>query len=94
MPIDLSYVSEMVATDRLQRRYSSLDLCAHDAFTVLIGSHDHSCEPALDKRDFGGIPVNVCMLGRDFCVMDGAHGEAWLDATGFERGMVLVIRPD
>lgn len=94
MPIDLSYVLEMNAADRSQRKYSSLDLCAHDAFTIIVGSCGHSYEQALNVNDLGSIPIKVVVFGRDFCVEAGPQGKAWLDATGLEGGTVLVVRPD
>lgn len=93
-PTDLSYISEMSAADRATRRYSSLDLCAYDSFTVFVGSDDKIQVNDLKEVGLDQVPINLMVLDRDFVAQDSKEGRAWLEATGLERGCALIVRPD
>ncbi|KAK5280433.1 hypothetical protein LTR40_006352, partial [Exophiala xenobiotica] len=78
-PVDVSYVDEFSSEDICLRRYSTLDLCDFDKFT-LIGDLE--------------VPgVKTCRPGRDFEVV-GPEGEEWLEAAGCREGGGLLLRPD
>ncbi|KAK7890763.1 hypothetical protein LTR67_007972 [Exophiala xenobiotica] len=78
-PVDVSYVDEFSSEDISLRRYSTLDLCDFDKFT-LIGDLE--------------VPgVETCRPGRDFEVV-GPEGEEWLEAAGCRGGGGLLLRPD
>lgn len=72
-------MDEFSSEDIEQRRYSTLDLCDFDKFT-LIGNLE--------------VPgVKTCTLGKDFEVI-GSAGKEWLKGTGLNDGGGLLIRPD
>ncbi|KAI5235523.1 hypothetical protein E4T43_09219 [Aureobasidium subglaciale] len=93
-PVDLSYVPEMNAADRSRRKYSSLDLCACNAFTVLVGPDNRIKASNLEEIGPVQVPINLVVLHRDFVVQDGEEGRDWLEATGLKRGSAIVVRPD
>ena len=78
-PVDVSYVDEFSAEDAARRRYSTLDLCACDRFT-LIGD--------LEVRG-----VNTVRLGKDFELVD-EDGKQWAENAGLRSGGGLLVRPD
>ncbi|KIW23324.1 uncharacterized protein PV07_11532 [Cladophialophora immunda] len=78
-PVDVSYVDEFSPADLESHRYSTLDLCDLDKFT-LVG-----------RLDVPG--VKTCRLGRDFEVI-GEAGQKWLAAAGLDVGGGLLVRPD
>ena len=91
--VDLTYISEMTASDRSQREYSVLDLCAHDAFTFFVGKDDISLSAALKDICLGHVSVRTVVLDRDYSV-HGDRGEDWLRKTGLGDGGALLVRPD
>lgn len=50
-PADLSYVSELTESDIELRKYSTLDLCAYDAFTLIQGPSAKSAARAAEVLD-------------------------------------------
>ena len=79
LPVDVSYVDELSSEQVEQRRYSTLDLCDFDKFT-LIGNLE--------------VPgVKTCHLEKDFEVR-GSAGQEWLEGAGLHDGGGLLIRPD
>ncbi|KAJ9610537.1 hypothetical protein H2200_005314 [Cladophialophora chaetospira] len=78
-PVDVSYVDEFTKEDIELRRYSTLDLCDFDKFT-LIGDLE--------------VPgVKTCRVGKDFEVI-GSAGQEWLQGAGLRDGGGLLVRPD
>lgn len=80
--VDVSYVDELSPEQIDARRYSTLDLCELDQFT-LIGA-DHLEVPG----------VRSCRLGTDFELIRGRAGEDWLTGARLKEGGGLLIRPD
>ena len=79
-PVDVSYVDEFSAEDIECRKYSTLDLCDIDKFT-LIGKLE--------------VPnVKTCRLGEDFEVVEGDTGREWIKGAGLNDGGGLLVRPD
>ncbi|KAF2150954.1 3-propionate hydroxylase [Myriangium duriaei CBS 260.36] len=93
-PVDLSYVEELSESDRCGRRYSTLDLCRFDTFTLLVGpsasAHLHEEVHALlgQKK----VPLSVVQIGKDFEFENGS--DAWLQNTGLAAGGAVLVRPD
>lgn len=78
-PVDVSYVDEFSADDIELRRYSTLDICDLDKFT-LIGDLE--------------VPgIKTCRIGRDFDVI-GQAGQEWAKNAGLNDGGGLLLRPD
>ncbi|KIW65494.1 hypothetical protein PV04_07751 [Phialophora macrospora] len=78
-PVDVSYVDEFSSDDVELRKYSTLDLCDFDKFT-LIGELE--------------VPgVKTCVPGKDFDVV-GEAGQQWLKAAGLQDGGGQLVRPD
>jgi len=96
-PVDLSYVSDMTASERSQRQYSSLDLCACDKFTLLVSA---STEPIGMKAEVLAllnhlqIPLSVFQHGNDFSVREGDRSSSWTQKTGLASGGAVLVRPD
>ena len=98
-PIDVSYVRELSASDIAIRKYSTLDLCAVGAFTLIINSTNLTqwaeTISALRERYGGsGLRLDVCSLDADFDVTDGEKGRAWVVGAGLDDGGGLLVRPD
>lgn len=85
----------MSANDMSQRRYSSLDLCAANAFTLFSNSNDSEhLTLELFEAGLSHIPWVSRTSGRDFAVIDGAQGRSWQEAMGLDRGCKVLVRPD
>ncbi|OAL33029.1 hypothetical protein AYO22_00114 [Fonsecaea multimorphosa] len=78
-PVDVSYVDEFSPADLESHRFSTLDLCDLDKFTLL------------GELDVPG--VKTCRVGRDFEVI-GEAGQKWLAAARMDVGGGLLVRPD
>lgn len=95
--VDVSYVSEFGHDEIQARQYSTLDLCAPDAFTLIVGSLSvwkARTEQVKSHAWQRGIPLNIRYLGTDFEPTPGAYGDAWLDALQFAHGGGVLVRPD
>jgi hypothetical protein len=79
-PVDVSYVDEFSAEDVRQRRYSTLDLCQFDQFTLL------------GNLDVPG--VKTCRLDEDYELIEGTHAQKWIAGAGLIQGGGLLVRPD
>ena len=100
-PVDVSYVHELRHDEVELRRYSSLDLCAHDAFTLIAGHGRWSTvvdglgSARLWPGSMYALPkVNVVRLDEDFALLSGPTAEAWVQGCGLGMGEALLIRPD
>lgn len=96
-PVDVSYVKELPAEETSKRKYSVLDMCGVDAFTVLLADHGPEEVWAKSLRDqFAtlGPKINIYTLGTDFELALTESGEDWLNHAGLACGGALLIRPD
>jgi hypothetical protein len=101
-PIDVSYVVELCRNqvDLDTRRWSILDLCAPDAFTIITGSSDkntpESHEPRIlqvqDHLQTEGLRIDVWTAGRSFNFV-GAH-VGFAREVQLDNGGGLIVRPD
>lgn len=96
-PVDLSYVPELTTEEAKVRQFTTLDLCAPDAFTLIIGSLDQWRE-RIDKvkgsYQHSRVKVNAYSPGMDFHVVPGALGDSWILGSGLATGGGLLVRPD
>ena len=100
-PVDVSYVHELRDEDVQLRRYSSLDLCAHDAFTLIVGDdHWRTVVQGLESSrlwpvNMSTLPqVNVVVMDEDFTLLSGPKAETWVQGCGLRTGEALLVRPD
>lgn len=94
-PVDLSYIQELSETDLAKKQFSTLDLCAFDAFTLILGPTDNTLAEHL-RASFDGyaLKINAVYLNKDFEVIDGIEGKKWIDEFGLESGSGVLVRPD
>lgn len=97
-PIDSSYVTEYTPAEAAARQFSILDLCAFNAFTLLIDAasaqHWTQIAESVKSRLPRPLSLNVVLRGRDFEVVPGSRSDAWLAAFKFREGGGVLVRPD
>ena len=84
-PVDVSYIDEFSAQDIRDRRYSTLDLCPADTFTLITCASEEVHTSSQPK-------FQIQMLDRDF-QMSFANDD-WPKRAGLTAGGGLLIRPD
>ncbi|RDW65001.1 hypothetical protein BP6252_10652 [Coleophoma cylindrospora] len=94
-PINSSYVTEFSPEEVRAKEYSTLDLCAFDAFTLIcrdVRWKDvwSSAKTALPSQ----LKVNVLVLGKDFELLDGKYAAEWIEGFGLDNGGAVLVRPD
>lgn len=96
-PIDVSYVKEFSEQDIKSRQYSTLDLCRHNCFTLLVGSRDQwserfqALEAALKSR---GFRVALAVACHDFDFVYEKQELLFANEGNLSSGGGLLIRPD
>jgi hypothetical protein len=96
-PVDISYVSELSPDQIAARQYSVLDLCAIDAFTMLVGSQSAWMDRFRElKRVLGqrGIKLSLFAADEDFTFTNKSHGKLFAEGVELGNGGGLVLRPD
>jgi hypothetical protein len=101
-PIDTSYVAEMSAEDVRLRQYSTLDLCASDAFTLLVHAVSATqwrgnlmlARKLLAMSVQKIVKINLLVMGEDFNLMPGARAEEWARGLQLANGAAILVRPD
>ena len=98
-PLDVSYVSELSAQDCACRKYSTLDLCAKDGFTVITGFESEDWKAKANEIrsiiQMGSPPLYFCQLGGDFTMTDNTpYSEQWVHSLRLDKGSAVVVRPD
>lgn len=97
-PIDSSYVTELQPEDVRRKEFSTLDLCALDAFTLIIDNKSLLRWTQVVGEVLAQLPstlkINVLALGKDIDLVPGAQGERWVEALQLEDGSAVLIRPD
>lgn len=96
--IDVSYVKEFSPQEIEARRYSTLDLCPFDKFTLLVGSRAAWTERFKDLENslVRGDGVGLCfsVAGEDFDFVDEKYADRFADEVKLSTGGGLLIRPD
>lgn len=96
--IDSSYVSELDSDALAKKQYSTLDLCAFDAFTMIFSSNfaDHWKEATarLRSRFPKSLKINTAVLGQDFELVLGARKNEWVMGLQLNHGAAVMVRPD
>ena len=95
--LDVSYVSELSSEEIERRKYSTLDLCERNGFTMLVG-HNSTWKHRLDNVSATTTtempPIYVKLLGVDFEMKNTANAASWIDRTGISNGHSILVRPD
>ncbi|KAJ5281401.1 hypothetical protein N7478_006773 [Penicillium angulare] len=100
-PIDSSYVHELSQEEVSKKKYSTLDLCPLNTFTLFVDDRNASIfsnmvKDALDlvtRNTQFVLPLKTVIHGVDFRLQPGAEGESWMNLMGLKDRAVLV-RPD
>lgn len=96
-PLDVSYVKEFSEAQCIERRYSILDLCAPNAFTILVGQREKlGAQQETLKGLLGGqnVRLEVFVMGVDFVLVLQEHDDLFREEIGQGLGGGLLIRPD
>jgi hypothetical protein len=101
-PVDCSYVSELDSSALARKRFSTLDLCACDAFTLIFSSTFSwrwetllsELREQLPKSAAKGLKINSAVLGVDFELVEGARRNEWVMGLQLEHGAAALVRPD
>ena len=96
-PVDVSYVSELSSEAVAQRRFTTLDLCAPDCFTFIIGSLELWAERIQQVKSHyarWGPRIVAYALGTDFDLVSGPRGINWIEGAGLKDDGGLLVRPD
>ena len=99
--IDVSYVREFSAADVAARKFSTLDLCARDAFTFFVFSKSqHSFVAKVLEylsRNHAAIliPFRTITVEQDLEPLTSTElGRQWLHRSGLMDGGMILVRPD
>ncbi|KAI2894583.1 hypothetical protein CBS63078_4851 [Aspergillus niger] len=99
-PIDCSYVSEFLPEELKLKQFSTLDLCAFDAFTLIVDirSADHWGKILEEvKRQLpgkcDGLKIEMMTRGANFDLQPGG-GDKWMALTRLAEGQAILVRPD
>ncbi|GKZ76670.1 hypothetical protein AnigIFM56816_007955 [Aspergillus niger] len=99
-PIDCSYVSEFLPEELNLKQFSTLDLCAFDAFTLIVDirSADHWGKILEEvKRQLpgkcDGLKIEMMTRGANFDLQPGG-GDKWMALTRLAEGQAILVRPD
>lgn len=97
-PIDNSYVSEFSPVALGRKEYSTLDLCAFDAFTLIFSStfasHWEEALAQLRLSLLTSLKINAAVLGTDFELVPGARKNEWVMGLQLNHGAAVLVRPD
>lgn len=96
--IDSSYVAEFTPTEIQARQFSTLDLCAFDAFTLIIDKSASGRWQAVIEGAAPRLPralrINIVILGKDFELMACRRAAEWVEKLHLDEGGGALVRPD
>ncbi|KAE8423223.1 3-propionate hydroxylase [Aspergillus pseudocaelatus] len=101
-PIDSSYVAELSSEEVQLKRYSTLDLCTFDAFTLIAdqGTALHWKQALKEMREClpadisNKLRIRLVIRGSDFDLQPGRNSEDWVQLTKLYDGYSILVRPD
>ena len=101
-PIDCSYVAEFSPQEIESRKYSTLDLCAYDAFTFIVDeSSARRWTNELERIPYylptsasKSLGINLFVMEQDFHLMPGIRSDAWIKGFQLRNGTGVLVRPD
>ena len=89
---DLSYVREIDQEQILSKKFSTLDLCAFNAWTLLLPRNGHVSQNLITK--ISNLKINAFSLGNDFQLLSSDASGTWLSGSGLSDGRPILVRPD
>jgi hypothetical protein len=89
---DLSYVREIDPEQILNKKFSTLDLCGFDAWTLLLPRNGHNSLNLI--TNMSNLRINAFLLGNDFQVLSSDASETWVSGSGLREGRSILVRPD
>jgi hypothetical protein len=96
--IDSSYVTEFTPAEVRAREFSTLDLCAIDAFTLIVDKSTSERWQSVIEGAAARLPkalkTNIAVLGEDFEMLAGGKAEERVGELHLEAGGGALIRPD
>ncbi|KAJ4387265.1 hypothetical protein N0V93_007854 [Gnomoniopsis smithogilvyi] len=95
--IDVSYVKEFSQQDIEARRYSTLDLCPYDKFTLIASSRTEWEERFMDlQKSIEDHDIQICFrtAGEDFRFVDEKYASLFAKEARLGSGGGLLVRPD
>jgi hypothetical protein len=99
--INNGYISEQSRLEVLEKErktFSTLDLCAFDAFTFIFkdefNEHWSQVLEILKAQVPPRLKINAALLGKDFYLIDGKRSDEWAMGFQFDRGGAVLVRPD
>lgn len=92
-------MTEFTPEEVALRRFSTLDLCPFDTFTLLVGSPKNKWMERFDALQSGilaerKVKLRLCVSGTGFEFVDEKHAALFDDEGGFKSGGGLLVRPD
>jgi hypothetical protein len=99
--INNGYISEqsrLGVLEKGRKTFSTLDICAFDAFTFIFSDdfseHWSQVLEILKAQVPLRLKINAALLGKDFYLIDGKRSEEWVMGFQFDRGGAVLVRPD
>jgi hypothetical protein len=96
-PIDNRYISEQTV-EVLEKKWSTLDLCAFDAFTLIFSKafnkHWSNVLQRLRVQVPPQLKINSAILEDDFYLVKGKRSEECVMGFQLDRGGAVMVRPD
>jgi hypothetical protein len=85
-------VREIDPEQILNKKFSTLDLCGFDAWTLLLPRNGQTSQNLITKMQ--NLRINALSLGNDFQVLKSDAGETWVSGSGLREGRSILVRPD
>ena len=93
----MSYVQEFSEGEINARKFSTLDLCGFDAFTLIAGSRT-VWTPRVEALQIAtsrwSLLLRLAALGSDFDFVSWEHADLFEAGTKMNKGSGLLVRPD
>jgi hypothetical protein len=96
--IDSSYVTEFTPAEVRGQGFSTLDLCAFDAFTLIADKTAAERWRVVVRGAAARLPealkIDVAVLGQDFELLASRRAEEWVEKLHLKEGGRVLVRPD
>jgi hypothetical protein len=96
--IDSSYVTEFTPAKVRDWGFSTLDLCAFGAFTLIVDKMAAERCRAVVQGAVAWLPealkINIAVLGQDFELLSSRRAEEWVEELHLKEGCGVLVRPD
>lgn len=96
-PINVSYVTELRKDEIETRKYSTLDLCSLDSFTMIVAKRRRwiDCLTAFRKTELSSkLKIHLFGLDDDFRILEKSHRKIYESGLGAGDDVGLLVRPD